>query len=635
MNQKALVKFHDILSSILIDVEEIIGLQVGSTKGDLEVIIRSSNSRGVDRIFLVRLPELCSDFEMSLERGNLVWSDGEFVKKGKLTILRSLLSRVFDDEGIILDKPCCESIRHFRQITRFAKKFRIDCHPEKTMEKIHEFREIERGLPDPSYNWGGSNLFERSCYPSLIELDSTTADSDDESGGGIDEWKEGGLFRDLSYVQFVADRLCKSFRIHWEQFSPKHGPGAVSEKFKNSKFEFPSWPERLDLVFPFSKWGVINELNIPLEEYVKSHPAKLIDVPKDFKGPRLIASEPISSQFIQQGIMHSIRKSLKSSPLRHCYDPLSQVHSRDLVTASSVDRSLSTIDLSSASDRLSCWLVERLFRNNPNFLQALNAARTPEILYPDGTIEQLKKFAAQGAAFTFPVQSLVYAMICIGVIYSSNPTARFNDVARKVRVFGDDIIVPTEYFSRVCRVLETCFLKVNSKKSFSRGYFRESCGMDSYMGHDVTPVSVLAFFNTRSHLNTVSVVECSNNLYLKGYIRASHTLLETIPFGLRKNIPWCSPNENIQLAVLGSGKPDLKTRWDQMWHQTDCLCLTVESKVKRTNPNWEHSLHQWFIEKPKPDTNWVSGEVRSVKARYRLRWVPSYLLGMRYNRIRG
>jgi hypothetical protein len=340
-------------------------------------------------------------------------------------------------------------------------------------KKINEFRNIEAELPTPTLSWGSDDLCFRGDYPSLTELGDLGFHTKGQFSGQLAAgWEEGGVLRDIASIQFIADRLSGSFRIHWSQFRPKHGPGAVSEHYENSKFEFPSWPGRLNKYFPFEKWGVVNELNIPLEECAGKSPAKLICVPKSFKGPRLIASEPISSQYIQQGIMGSLRISLKSSVLRHCYDPLSQEHSRVLTLASSKDKSLSTIDLSSASDRMSCWLVERIFRKNYGLLQAFNAARTPDVLLPDGTTLQQKKFAAQGAAFTFPVQSLVYAIVCMGVIYSSNPRARFNDIARKVRVFGDDIIVPTEYYTRVCNALEALFLKVNKSKSFSKGYFR-------------------------------------------------------------------------------------------------------------------------------------------------------------------
>lgn len=634
-------QFLSILSCLLQDIEDILELDRGVLSGDFDKISRSINSRGTERIVFLRLPELCSDFELSLESGQERFSKGEFVQKGRLKLLRPLLDTIFMEDGSLQSEPCFESIRCFRQVLKCFKKFKIECPAETIMEKIHEFKQIEADLPPPDFSWGNVDFDLVSGYPSLDELDRFRHYRQNlHSESTFDEiWGPEGIKETLGWIQFVADRLAKSFRIHWNGFRPKHGPGAVSEKFGSSKYEFPSWPERLERIFPFSEWGVLNGLNIPFEEYVESQPAKLIDVPKDFRGPRLIASEPISSQYIQQGIMGSIRKSLKTSILRHCYDPLSQEHSRRLVLSSSADRSFSTIDLSSASDRLSCWLVERIFRKNIPFLQALNAARTPDLLYPDGEIVQLRKFAAQGAAFTFPIQSLIYAIICIGVIYSQNPFMRFNDVARMVRVYGDDIIVPTIYFKRVCQALEACFLKVNPKKSFSQGSFRESCGMDAYGGHDVTAVSVLAFYHPRRPEDTVSTIECSNNLYIGGYIRASNRLLETIPKGIRANLPWVSPGTNVQMGVFGSGIPRLKTRQNLMWFVPEVQVLAVESKITRTVPSGALQLLQWLHQKPMRFTGWVLqpvlpqslGEVIKVKARYRLRWVPRHSLGRRYD----
>jgi hypothetical protein len=197
----------------------------------------------------------------------------------------------------------------------------------------------------------------------------------------------------------------------------------------------------------------------------------LIGVPKDFKGPRLIASEPIASQYIQQGIMNVIRENVKRSSLRHSLDFRSQEPSRKLALDASLTREFSTIDLSSASDRLSCAVVECIWRMKYSFLEALNAARTPDIIYPDGKVVQLKKFAAQGAAFTFPLQSVVYALICMGVIYARTGESRLSCLAKQVRVFGDDMIVPSDHYSAICSILEVLQLKVNTKKSFNQGFF--------------------------------------------------------------------------------------------------------------------------------------------------------------------
>ena len=623
-NMKAL---HSIFQHSVWDVEDILQLSRGLLDGDFERITSSSKARGFNRIFLLRLPELCSDLERSLDSGELRWSNGEFVVNGKLTLFNPVISLIFDEDGSLLPHACSSAIRCFRQLTKLFKKLRVQCSAQSIKDKIDEFRTIEAELPSPSLSWGTLDLHFDGFYPSLTDLDRIRSDAEVEyleSVGTTERTKD--LSRDLSAVQSVADRVVRSFVIKEGNFKPKHGPGAVSEPFEESKYEFPTWPERLDKLFPYLKWGCINDLNYEIGDVLEDPPAKLIDVPKDFKGPRLIASEPISSQFIQQGILNSIRSSLKGSILRYSYNPYSQEPSRELVLSSSRDRSFSTIDLSSASDRLSCYVVERIFRKNYIFLQQLNSARTPCIKYPDGQISVLRKFAAQGAAFTFPVQSLVYAIICIGVIYSSNPTARLVDLAKMVRVFGDDIIIPTEYFERTKVVLEALFLKVNASKSFSNGYFRESCGMDAYQGNDVSAVSILDLFQRSKPETLVSLVECSNNLYIKGFIRTAQRLQETLPRKIRLRIPSKMPDSGY-FGLVCSGKTEHKTRWCQHWQLRESLVLVVETKLLKTKPKALYCLHQWFIEEPRPDVRWVPGEVTRVKTRYSLRWVPSEILG--------
>jgi hypothetical protein len=60
--------------------------------------------------------------------------------------------------------------------------------------------------------------------------------------------------------------------------------------------------------------------------------------------------------------------------------------------------------------------------------------------------------------------------------------------ARRIYVYGDDIIVPTEMAPLACNILETFGLKVNPDKSFWTGKFRESCGGVFYDGEDVSNV---------------------------------------------------------------------------------------------------------------------------------------------------
>jgi hypothetical protein len=101
----------------------------------------------------------------------------------------------------------------------------------------------------------------------------------------------------------------------------------------------------------------------------------------------------------------------------------------------------------------------------------------------------------------------------------------WNDRAQYIRVFGDDIIITEPAVGHLYRLLEEVGLKVNKEKSFSRGQFRESCGMDAYDGVDVTPGYIRKIYQPSSPEALVSVVECSNNLYKKGLWHLADSLL--------------------------------------------------------------------------------------------------------------
>jgi len=97
-----------------------------------------------------------------------------------------------------------------------------------------------------------------------------------------------------------------------------------------------------------------------------------------------------------------------------------------------------------------------------------------------------------GSALTFPMEAMVFAtVVFIGIEKClARPLSRKDcQVLRKrVRVYGDDIIVPVEFAQSVIASLEAYGFKVNSNKSFLDGKFRESCGREYYAGHDVSVV---------------------------------------------------------------------------------------------------------------------------------------------------
>jgi len=95
-----------------------------------------------------------------------------------------------------------------------------------------------------------------------------------------------------------------------------------------------------------------------------------------------------------------------------------------------------------------------------------------------------------GNGFTFELETAVFLAIILAVRNLravSEPLEALITPGRDVLVYGDDIIIPTEYASDVVSALSYCGFKTNDSKSFVEGPFRESCGGDYFRGVDVRP----------------------------------------------------------------------------------------------------------------------------------------------------
>ena len=101
----------------------------------------------------------------------------------------------------------------------------------------------------------------------------------------------------------------------------------------------------------------------------------------------------------------------------------------------------------------------------------------------------MSKFAPMGSALCFPVESLTFWAIAVGSIW--NLTQDQLVARQSVYVYGDDIIIDSKYTKLVIEALESVDLVVNRSKSFLGEHpFRESCGIEAWLGHDVTPLRV-------------------------------------------------------------------------------------------------------------------------------------------------
>jgi hypothetical protein len=254
-------------------------------------------------------------------------------------------------------------------------------------------------------------------------------------------------------------------------------------------------------------------------------PVKVISVPKTLKTPRIIAMEPTAMQYVQQAILPEILTAIKRDYLLDsCLGFDDQAPNQEAARRGSLYGDLATLDLSEASDRVSNQLVEIMMSDHPHLGEAVQACRSTRAAVPGHGVVPLAKFASMGSALTFPIEAMVFlTLVALGIEKELNTRFSQKDAIRhlrgKVRIYGDDIIVPVMYVRSVIDHLESFGLVVNRRKSFWNGKFRESCGKDYYEGFDVSVVRFRTEFPTsRRHVSgIISTISFRNQLYFAGY----------------------------------------------------------------------------------------------------------------------
>jgi hypothetical protein len=201
-------------------------------------------------------------------------------------------------------------------------------------------------------------------------------------------------------------------------------------------------------------------------------------VPKTVKVHRTIAVEPLLNGYLQKGVDSFMRKRLKRVGIDLQDQGINQRMARKGSLQFREPDALSTIDLSSASDSISIELCRYLLP--PDWFYYLNSIRSHSFRL-GGKCHTYQKFVSMGNGFCFPLETLIFASLCKAVGTSSTAAPSFS-------VYGDDIIVPATLFDPLIELLTICGFKVNSKKTFSKGPFRESCGTDWFEGEDVRPI---------------------------------------------------------------------------------------------------------------------------------------------------
>lgn len=273
----------------------------------------------------------------------------------------------------------------------------------------------------------------------------------------------------------------------------------------------PSWKHELDKLEP----GDVG--------YCKIVPGnRIVTVPKNFKTHRTIAIEPCMNLYIQKGIGALIRRRLKTAGC----DLSDQTRNQRLARVGAVTGKLATIDLSMASDTISRVLVEKFIR--PDWLWALEQSRSPFGVLPSGEKIFYQKFSSMGNGYTFELESLIFYSLALA------HTHIHGEEVSRVSVYGDDIILPSTVAGSFGGLLQSLGFRLNEKKSYWTGPFRESCGKHYFMEHEITP-----FYVRRPVENLSDLFLVHNNLWR--WLRQTELLPDVDRASLLKPLRFLAP----------------------------------------------------------------------------------------------
>lgn len=516
-----------------------LGLQTSvAVEVDIEVIRRRFEHEGWS-FLTITLPMLCDALDQGLAQGRLthtLWTGFKpFRRGGRLpAFLSGFFRRVFNEDGSLKDIPCIDSIRAIRQVTRLFKKVEMPCSPSRIREAYERYVSNDESIS------GGAS------YPDLFDRVA------------------GYLWSDLE--EFSGELYC----------SPgSFGPGATAERSTpNGRYSIKQWHERAEGFFPSSFHGSHREDDTDSFEGIEylslecERPVRVVQVPKTLKSPRTISVEPSYMMLMQQSVARPLMAYLESGRFRYGSIRFTdQTVNRDLARIGSIDGSLSTIDLKDASDLVSYDVVKRMFRQCPTFFDFIDACRSRRAQLPDNSSITLKKFASMGSALCFPIEAMTFfTIVMMSLVRQSGRSLSkglLHELSAKVAVYGDDIILPTQTAVGVMEDLQSFGLKVNREKSFYTGLFRESCGGDYYMGHDVTPAYCRRWAGTDVAFDSgalASYVSLSNQLYVRGLWNATQYIRDYVQ---RRAGPIPRTRVPVGVQSFASCLYDTGLRWDK------------------------------------------------------------------------
>lgn len=578
-----------------------------STVRDYKTVTDRVEREGIS-FLTISLPEFGKSLEKGLADG-YVGHDafaGFRRWRGLPRFLGGFLDRVFAREtGRLLDDPCADSIYAIRQLTLLFGKIALPCSDARNRRAALKFVECEQEVRRSDRNLSDELLSEFSRM-SLRLFGDVLADAD--------------------------------LAVYEGTLTPKHGAGKTADRRTgNRKFDQVEWTVRLERIFPYGENAIPNwRFNYLLDpvrflEPGQERPVRVTLVPKTLKTPRVIAIEPTCMQYMQQAVAERLVRNLEGMMPFQLIGFRDQEVNQLLALEGSLTGLLATIDLSEASDRVSNQHVRAMLKHFPHLFEAVDASRSRKADVPGVGVMRLAKFASMGSALTFPIEAMVFATVIFMALerrHKRRFTKKdFRSFEGKVRVYGDDIVVPTDSMQTVVDYLEAFGLKVNVGKSFGTGKFRESCGKEYYDGRDVSITRVRSVFpSTLSDVDeVVATVSLRNRLYEAGLWKTAFWMDRGINRLFGGRYPYVGPESPVlgRVSFVGYDTQRIspKTQSPQV------MGYSVFSEPPASMASGEGLLLKWFLKRgdePFADEDHLFRSGRPKSVALRLGWSSSF-----------
>jgi len=286
------------------------------------------------------------------------------------------------------------------------------------------------------------------------------------------------ILGDFSYDVYKSSRFSGGAST-----SRKYEFGAPYFKFGTSRSPLDVTPEaytRANALLNLTNvWGS-NEQRVRMKIVTSN---EVSTVPKNAEIERTIGKEPDLNMMLQLGLGAGIRDALSLHGLNLDY---SWQINQQMARQGSIDGYLATVDFANASASITDRVV---WNQTPDdWYTELNAVRSKSGHWPDtGEHVKWEQFSSMGNGFTFELETLIFLTLAMAVMHEQGITPK---IGHNVVVFGDDVILPATCYDRYTALCESIGFCINQKKSFKRGFFRESCGGYYFNGCDVKPFRI-------------------------------------------------------------------------------------------------------------------------------------------------